>query len=492
MIVSSGLKVFGGGATGGEFSNDLIDDVFLASFYLQPSGKGGQGVSAAARIPQLCFAASGDGINFSNIAANITPFNFLATPSMQDFTFLEVDGIWYYTGTPSQADPGQQYIRVYASDSLQINSFVEVAVIDIKSIRPTAVRQWAPEFFVDNDDEIYIITTMGDGPNPESPGNPFRPYAFRALSRDLTSWEPTGKLTRTGIRSGAGSWDDESTIDTCVCYHGGKYHAMSKDNPSLFIQHWEADSLLGPWIIENDGAADSLGWGGNTEGPNLVKLSNGRWRCYMDHADDGQPWYADSSDLRTWDPRQRAYIPGSARHLCVNKYNKRNYLDTVFRLSLSSRAISTHGTSFYSRVFKNAVQNLAQNIWVEITNWNSEFDPEGNVDLNDQSSILTVPRSGIYRVEGSVGFNPGASQIGVYEIDIRVYKDTTINASNQELTGNNIKTVRGDGNGLVVELSKTIFLYQGHRIELWARADRGATSVPIKTDGSTYLHLIEA
>ena len=445
-------------------------DLFLATYFKQPFGGGGQGGT----IPRLCFGASGDGKEFSEIGADLTlwgsPTYTYTVPAAQDFTFLDVDGRWYYTGTSAEGDPGQRYIEVYGSDSLQPNAWTQVAVIDIQTARPTAVRGWAPQFFVDDDGSIYLIITMGDGALDTTPGNPFRPYAFKADNRQLTSWTAAGKLTRTGTRPGQGSWDDESTIDTVVVRHGGQYHAISKESRTFYLQHWVADNLLGPWTMANDGLSNSLGFGVNAEAPSLEKLANGEWRLYFDDSGlvssgqgGGQPMYSESSDLATWTAKTKVVVPGGARHMDVRRYNSARVRDQVLRLALTGRGLTRPGQRPFAEVSKTNNQSIAVGASPAIS-MNARVDPEGLTTGNR----IKVPHNSVYTVRGQVIWDAnGITAIWTVQVVVLGTDGSTVRISAFTIE-------KGVGDQRHCTVTKDMWLYEGEFLEL--RASHSHTS----------------
>ncbi|WP_431047978.1 glycoside hydrolase family 43 protein [Streptomyces sp. P1-3] len=164
-------------------------------------------------------------------------------------------------------------------------------------------RTWAPEWFVDDDGRVHLVVSL-DTTNDYT----FRPHLLTALDASLTRWSTPKPLT--GL-------DRANYIDTFVVRHGGKYHAITKQETTKYLEHAVADRLEGPYTFI--GTGDWAGWGNWREGPALVRLDNGGWRIYFDGYTEKKYYYSDSLDgLRTWTPiRELPGLSGFARHFTV-------------------------------------------------------------------------------------------------------------------------------------------------------------------------------
>ena len=164
-------------------------------------------------------------------------------------------------------------------------------------------RTWAPEWFVDEDGSTHVIVSL-DTTNTSA----FRPHLLSATDGTLRRWtipEPVAGLDRSNY------------IDTFVVRHGGKYHAVTKQETTKYLEHAVADHLEGPYVFA--GTGDWAGWGSWREGPALAPLEGGGWRIYFDGHTDKTYYYSDSYDgLRTWTPpRQLPGLTGFVRHFTV-------------------------------------------------------------------------------------------------------------------------------------------------------------------------------
>ncbi|MEV7422653.1 family 43 glycosylhydrolase [Streptomyces sp. NPDC091212] len=166
-------------------------------------------------------------------------------------------------------------------------------------------RTWAPEWFVDADGSVHVVVSLDTTNNYT-----FRPHLLTATDASLTRW--------TTPRPVAGL-DGSNYIDTFVVRHGGKYHAITKQETTKYLEHAVADRLAGPYTFT--GTGDWAGWGSWREGPALVRLDNGAWRIYFDGYAEQKYYYSDSLDgLNTWTPiRQLPGLSGFARHFTVLK-----------------------------------------------------------------------------------------------------------------------------------------------------------------------------
>ncbi|MEU8349434.1 MULTISPECIES: glycoside hydrolase family 43 protein [unclassified Streptomyces] len=172
---------------------------------------------------------------------------------------------------------------------------------------PTAgtARTWAPEWFVDEDGSVHVLVSLdltGD--------YTFVPHLLSATGTGPGDWsEP---------RPVAGL-DTSNYIDTFVVRHDGRYHAITKQETTKYLEHAVADRLEGPYTFL--GTGDWAGWGSWREGPALVRLPDGGWRAYFDGYAEQKYWYSDSHDgLTTWTPlRELPGLTGFARHFTVLK-----------------------------------------------------------------------------------------------------------------------------------------------------------------------------
>jgi GH43 family beta-xylosidase len=171
---------------------------------------------------------------------------------------------------------------------------------------PGLARTWAPEWFVDPvNGSVNIVVALDTANN-----SVFRPHLLTASDTSLLNWSLPKPLS--GL-------DRANYIDTFVVRHGGKYHAITKQESTKYLEHAVADRLAGPYTFT--GTGDWAGWGSWREGPALVRLDNGGWRIYFDGYAEKKYYYSDSLDgLRTWTPiRTLPELSGFARHFTVLK-----------------------------------------------------------------------------------------------------------------------------------------------------------------------------
>ena len=171
---------------------------------------------------------------------------------------------------------------------------------------PGLARTWAPEWFVDPaNGSVNIVVALDTANN-----SVFRPHLLTASDSSLRNWSVPKPLS--GL-------DNANYIDTFVVRHGGKYHAITKQETTKYLEHAVADRLAGPYTFT--GTGDWAGWGSWREGPALVRLDNGGWRIYFDGYAEKKYYYSDSLDgLRTWTPiRTLPGLSGFARHFTVLK-----------------------------------------------------------------------------------------------------------------------------------------------------------------------------
>jgi len=217
-----------------------------------------------------------------------------------------IDGLYYiaYTTGWTGADFG-----IASSPDLMNWTFVRNVPVQVAGV--TSV--WAPEWFKDPaDGSINIIVSLLTN---DAPGR--RGHRLLALNDQLSVFSPGRLLTGFG----------PNTIDHFIVKVGPTYHVFCKNETTKFIEHATAAKLDGPYTFV--GTGDWAGWGGDLEGPSLMRLANGHWRLYMDAYQTGHYYVSDSADLVTWTPKVELPastagqpMSGFVRHGTVHSQNR--------------------------------------------------------------------------------------------------------------------------------------------------------------------------
>ncbi|MEV7084690.1 family 43 glycosylhydrolase [Streptomyces sp. NPDC093085] len=262
------------------------------------------GPAAVTRYTMTAFTNSSESNMYVYESSDALAYNLLKGPAYTPPTGLirdpslirHTDGLYYIVYTTNWTGNTIGFAR--SSDRVNWQYYGQHTL-------PVAglARTWAPEWFVDADGSTHVIVSLDTTDNYI-----FRPHLLTATSSSLLNW-----TTPTPISGLANS----NYIDTFVVRHGGKYHAITKQETTKYLEHAVADRLAGPYTFT--GTGNWAGWGSWREGPALVQLDNGGWRIYFDGYAEGKYYYSDSLDgLNTWTPiRELPGLSGFARHFTV-------------------------------------------------------------------------------------------------------------------------------------------------------------------------------
>ena len=228
---------------------------------------------------RLMIYTSSDAVNFTLLSDTgyTGPTGFIRDPSIMKHT----DGKYYiaFTTPPAAGCCGNEAKFSIASSS-DLRTWTTVTTINA-GVSGT-IHTWAPEWFVDSDGSVNMLVSINT-----SAAN-YQTYKFTATNSALSAWSGP---TAIGITP--------NHIDTFVVKVGGVYHAFSKNETTLYIEHATASSLTGPWTWV--GTGNWAGWGTHREAPSLLKLDNGGWRIYVDGGSSGHEMYSDgNSSFGSW------------------------------------------------------------------------------------------------------------------------------------------------------------------------------------------------
>ena len=203
------------------------------------------------------------------------PTGNLRDPSIM----LHTDGKFYVAFTTPPAGTGccgpDRSFSIASSSDLRKWTTVATVEAGVAGV----VNTWAPEWFKDKDGSIHILAS---------------------IDKKTYRYEPTdATLTKFGGGTFIGIGPDY--IDTFIVTIGPTYHAFTKRESTLYIEHATSTSLDGPWTFV--GTGNWAKWGTHREAGALLDLGNGTWRFYCDGGSAGHEMYSDSSDtFKTWTP----------------------------------------------------------------------------------------------------------------------------------------------------------------------------------------------
>ena len=234
---------------------------------------------------QLYIWLSEDGIHWwgAGTIAYYTPPSGL---HVRDPSIIRYDGWWYvvHTNLHGWTTTGHTFTIARSRDLVEWEHVTDVLLSSLN-----AQRVWAPEFFQDDDGQLYIFVAV----SPDASGNTFDTYYLTPAADDLSAWSAP---VDTNIPQGHIDTFPFRKPDDTTCY------ALAKNNDSGYIELLSATAWTGPWTTLKSG--DWAGWGLG-EGPAVVYLAEAElWRVYYDKVAGGQQggiYYSDSSDdMATW------------------------------------------------------------------------------------------------------------------------------------------------------------------------------------------------
>jgi len=207
---------------------------------------------------------------------------------LRDPSIIWYRGWWWMVYTNNNIDPT---IHVYTGDrfgvakSRDLYNWEHVTWVQkLPDGYSTVNYCWAPEWFLDDDGQLYCIVALKG-----NPANVFHLFDIHPLNGAMTSWSAPTKIT--GIQ--------DNIIDGYIIKENGTYYLFYKRescSPAAVIYAASTSPLSGytPQV-----ACNWCGWSdlmGNHEGPSLVKIGN-TWRIYLDDYENGGIYYDESSDL---------------------------------------------------------------------------------------------------------------------------------------------------------------------------------------------------
>lgn len=214
----------------------------------------------------LLLAYSKDGVNFKQFLKYV-PDN---QHTIRDPSIIYKNGWWYvaHTNVPYGQMASAERFNIIKSRDL-------VHWYNVARLGFDGYMNWAPEFFIDYNDDIYLIVSCNKTGN-------FQPYIYKATSNDLSTWSEGILIT--------GEFNSDGWIDYFMFKVDYEYYIICKqerDN-TKWLSIFKSSSPIGGFnTIVKDG---SLSWAAisqKVEAPCVIKLDNGNYRIYA----DGLPEY---------------------------------------------------------------------------------------------------------------------------------------------------------------------------------------------------------
>lgn len=205
-------------------------------------------------------------------------------------------------------------------------------------------QKWAPEWFIDNNGDIYVIFSLEIGSmNDSESGKSYtnlRPYISKCNNIDTLSFTNPEPLNVA----------DVNYIDPCIINNDGKYYMFIKKerNENGFmdgsIHIYTSTSLRGEWELVKSGI-DTIN-DCKYEAPSVIKSHNGEFILYIDNYNNddhksvcGNMHYMVSSDLLNWsNPVQIQDNSFGTRHggvLCTNEPKIKQIVSSIVTVERS-------------------------------------------------------------------------------------------------------------------------------------------------------------
>ena len=214
----------------------------------------------------LLLAYSKDGVNFKQFLKYV-PDN---QHTIRDPSIIYKNGWWYvaHTNVPYGQMASAERFNIIKSRDL-------VHWYNVARLGFDGYMNWAPEFFIDYNDDIYLIVSCNKTGN-------FQPYIYKATSNDLSAWSEGILIT--------GEFNSDGWIDYFMFKVDYEYYIICKQerDDTKWLSIFKSSSPIGGFnTIVKDG---SLSWAAisqKVEAPCVIKLDNGNYRIYA----DGLPEY---------------------------------------------------------------------------------------------------------------------------------------------------------------------------------------------------------
>lgn len=267
--------------------------------------------------------------------------------------------------------------------------WVATHVADISPVLAGLSRVWACEWFVDADQSVHWIATLGTGTD----AGPFALYEMHPTAADFSTWSAPVSLG-TGIIANA--------TDAALLNVDGVYHLFTADLSHGPIIHYTSATFpsAGGWTDVGDSSL--WGWGAAYryyEAMSIVQLDRSRWRMYLDDPSGLHEYYTDSNDLNTWTVPQLVPMPGS---LATMRALQVNHQPDMHVVAAALRAGDPGNGS--GRGYNSANQSIANATFAVITFNTVRWDDYALFTTHYSAGVITIPVAGTYDIKLSAAF----------------------------------------------------------------------------------------
>ena len=201
---------------------------------------------------------------------------------------------------------------------------------------------WAPEWFEDDNGDMYIIISKEHGSVYDIDSKliiDFRPYLIKCNNIDELTFDSPISI----------NLESSNKIDGYIIKHNNIYNLFIKDEYDKWIEHWTSNNLI-EWVKVKDKVSE---FGQYVEGTCIVKFNN-RFYAYNDSFkdDNGYMYCCVSDDLNSWSDRKLLNSAGERlRHgsaYALRSNNEKNILSKFINFNMNNS----------SKIMRNKIINL--------------------------------------------------------------------------------------------------------------------------------------
>ena len=369
----------------------------------------------------------------SNDGDTLKRINSQSIADAKDPSIIYKNGWWLIAGTSYNPHD----FAVYRSKDLVNWTKHQISVGLYNDVNN---RIWAPEWFEDNNGDLYILLSVKVKEEYDKDGiliPSFRPYITKCINIDRLEFTSPTLL----------NLEDKNKIDPCLININGVYHMFIKDEFDKYTEHWTSTNLT-TWSYKKD--ITTLG--DYVEGQTIIEYNN-KFYLYADafKGDMGLVYYVTSDDLETWSDRKTVKVEfNRVRHgtALVVKDNKAK--QDIQKFTFSNLAIPVHnmrskgytlnqfaneeGLIENLEIIDNCVYSITNNEHFTINSFKNpnnakcfylylSTNDKGSITINCNNQIVGVPNGYVY--DAKYGDNDVLIKF-IYSESIGKFKPTTI------------------------------------------------------------------
>lgn len=277
---------------------------------------------------------------------------------------------------------------------------------------PNTTQCWAPDLFIDYDGKMYVYYSV----SANNLGS-FQTYVRRCEDTTGAVW--SAPVAVQGLPS-------PKAIDATVDRYGDRYVVFVKDESGKQINRAWGTSPFGPFTLDKTGTW--MGTGPEVEGPDLIRLPDGRYRMYYDHYEPmpGRLCYKESTDLTNWGPEVQLVYPAGEtllRHVSSMWLSQGEWNALKFQISAS--ALAGVRRSITATRITTLACATSTGVVVPFTAQRGPDAANGSMWAVGNASRLVAPTPGWYSLEAHLSW--AANTTGIRSAGYKFNGTTTLN-----------------------------------------------------------------